>query len=175
MERMITGAQDAPEAAIAPRPLPELMRERIEKLASVRRQQVTTEGMLRAARLEFEDANKDVIDLARSLQEEALELELQIKAAAAKHYKATQDKAPCAGVGIRVGTAYDIDSDEAWDWIRDHKMEKQLTKPAQLDEKAIAKLASATELPFVTALEQVTPTIAKDLDKALAADERQAA
>lgn len=173
-----TGLQDTITPLTAadetPRPLPVILRERVQRLASVRRQQQTAEEMLRVARLAFEAEHRELIDLARELREMELTLELDIKAGAAKHFKATGEKTPCPGVAIRVGTVYDINEAEAWPWIREHKLEAQLTKPATLDEKAIAKVAGATSLPFITTLEKVTPTIATDLDAALARAEEAA-
>jgi hypothetical protein len=156
----------AAEADAPTRTIPEILRAHVVRLAAARRDLAEATDALAAAQTRFNAQHASLIQRRDQALARVLELELDVQAGALKHYRATGARRPCAGVYVETDCA--IDAGRAWAWIREHRLERVLTR---LDTRGIAKLASTLHLPFVDAAGALRPRIAADLDQALAAAE----
>ncbi len=111
----------------------------------------------------FRTQHGDLLNEIDGLKYEINELDKSIREEAVFDYEINGNKAPCAGIGIRVTTQYDYEPTAAFDWAKQHGM------ALMLDNKAFKEICkSETNRPkFVEVSEVTTTTIATDLEKAL--------
>ncbi len=109
-----------------------------------------------------------VYDTEACLKSDVAALENAVRQAALHLYDAdpAHKKQICPGVGIRVGTEYVYDRDEAFAWAKDHGL------CLSLDAKAFNDLckAESTRPEFVGVVENRSATITTDLGKVLEAE-----
>jgi hypothetical protein len=142
-----------------------------ERLARLRALETLRREQLKRAMDRFETEHATLLADAKSLNGEVHAAEEAVRAIAVQVFRATQDRHPAPGIGIRVTQHVEItDPGAAFSWAREKDM------ALKLDEAAIKKIATTgTTILGV----QVTPTpeatIAKDLlshyPAALAAEE----
>jgi len=103
---------------------------------------------------------KELSEKEKSLKQETTELESSIKDEALFWYRQTGNKKPCDGVGIRVMTRVNYNSEDAIDWCIT-QLPSALTINEKTFERVIKQLQDVPE--FVSIEEYPTTTISSDL------------
>lgn len=104
---------------------------------------------------QFEKDNERLID-AIVLLSDQLELEkAQFRELAFDIYTKNKVKKLIGGLGIRVSTSIEYESDKAFNWAKEHSL------CLQLDKKGFEKLAKAQDIEFVNKCDKVTVTFPK--------------
>lgn len=141
--------------------------ELVRDLARVRRDVSRLEAELKARRdawrRRWEEENAELIAEWGHLNTTLQVLEDEVRKKAVEVARATGDKNPAPGVKIRVVTRLKYNPARAIDWALSRGMREVLT----LNKKAFEKTAKALRPDVVEFEEELQPTIARDLDKAL--------
>ena len=140
----------------------------VQAVALLRRETASIEAVLDEKHRVFEENNADLLTRKKELGELLHTSEAQLRAAAEATYRETGEKAPAPGVKIQIRTGLQYSEPEAFAWAKQAGI---AVLPEKLDVKAFEKIAKATPLPFVQAVETPAATIATDLDAALAVAE----
>ena len=144
--------------------IPDMLRD----LAEARREKADLACELKEAKQLWEREHADMIAAASGCSATVTAMEAALKAAIVAHYNTDpgKNKKPFAGVGIRVSTktTFAYDADEALAWAKQHDM------CLALDRTAFETVAGTIKAEWLSATESedVSATIATDLDKALA-------
>ena len=110
------------------------------------------------ATIEQESAAAKALAVTLDANEETLRL------LAVTHYQQSDDAKPAPGVTIAITKRVDIDAAAGLEWAKAHEM---FLIPAQLDVKAVEKVAKVSPLPFATVTDIPQARIATDLTKAI--------
>ena len=145
----------------SPTPMLAALRERLQKLADLRRQHTETKASLAALRETFEADHQASITLEERLRDQVAAEDAAVREIAASHYRATKEKQPVPGVAIQIKTTLNYDDVKALDWARENGA------ALLLDRKGFEAIAKAMPLPFVTKAETPAVSIARDLDAVL--------
>lgn len=130
------------------------------RLHQLRQERQENDEALAASRQEWEDDNSVCLDNKRFISQEIEELERGLKAQRVEMYDG-KDKSRLLGIGIRVKSGIEFNSDKAFAWGKEHNL------ALQLDRKRFVEMANPIDMDFVTATEEITATIATDLSKYL--------
>ena len=137
------------------------MRDLIERVADLRRQHESAKADVAESRREWEERNANRVALAKETGEALLCAESDLRNEARRLFERTGNKAPAAGVAVRMLKKYSFSEATALQWALDHKI------AVALDKKAFEKLAAAGVPDFVEVREEPQITLAADLDAAL--------
>lgn len=102
-------------------------------------------------------ANQQLLDNEADAKTVCQEAEASLREAALLVYAEVGEKTVAPGIGIRVMTRLNYDSQEAMTWAMEHKL------ALKLDTSAFEKIAKTSSLPFVNTTEEPQATIATDL------------
>ena len=138
----------------------DILRQQLAEVAKRRAERDALAAELKDARAAFEATLGDKAARLKGLAEAVAMSEDAARKLAEAIYATTQDKKPCDGVQVKVGTVYEYDAAQAFAWAQQTKM---ALIPESLDVKAFEKIAKATPLPFVTAREEGKAQLATDL------------
>ncbi len=108
---------------------------------------------------QWEEENKDLIDLVRNTEETLQSCEEQVRSTALLIYARTNNKRPAAGVQIQMRSVLTYDEQHALAWAIEHKLCLQLIK------KEFEAIAKSQTISFVQSHDVPTATIATDLSK----------
>jgi len=137
--------------------------EHLAGLAHSRRELAAVKEELQRRYEQWEAENAELIERKKQLEGLVRDLEELVRATAIKIAKETGDKTPAPGVKIRVATRLKYDPKEALDWALSRGMREVLS----LNKRAFEKAAKALRPDVVEFVDELQPTIARDLDKAL--------
>lgn len=146
-------------------PTGELLRIQVQRVADARREFAAEALALAVEKQRWEATVEPLVTRAQAAKVRVAEEEARLRDLAVTEFKATgsTNKQPGPGVSIKDESVLTYDQEEAFAWAREKDM------ALMLDTAAFEAIAKATPLPFVTKTKVPTATIAKDLDKALAA------
>lgn len=135
--------------------------DRLRDLARARARHAAARKALTTARRRWECENHALYEAVEDAGVALTEADHHVRRVALEAYRATGDKHPATGVGIRVMTRLEYSDVDALTWAADHRM------ALQLDRGAFERIAKATPLAFVAVYEEPVATVAKDLSKSL--------
>lgn len=136
----------------------------VAEIASRRSTVAELKGKLNAARDEFNAQHAELIASIKEEESALSNVESQIRAAAAAAYQETGNKKPFDGIGVRVGTDFIYDGEQAFAWAK----EKGIC--LTLNEKEFKAICKTPVRPdFVQEIESISATIASDLSAFAAA------
>ena len=138
----------------------DILKQQIAEVAQRRAERDALAAELKDARAAFEATLGDKAARLKGLAEAVAMSEDAARKLAEAIYATTQEKKPCDGVQVKVGTVYEYDPKQAFAWAQETKM---ALIPESLDVKAFEKIAKATPLPFVTEREEGKAQLATDL------------
>lgn len=144
----------------------DILRAQVREVAQRRADRDALAAQLRDVRAAFEATLGDLPARLKGASEAVAMSEDAARKLAEAIYATTQEKKPCDGVQVKVGTVYEYDAAQAFAWAQQTQM---ALIPESLDVKAFEKIAKATPLPFVTAREEGRAQIATDLSAYLPA------
>ena len=130
------------------------------QLITLKQKQETAEKialLVKQKREEFNDANVGLFEEAMKINEEVAHLKLEIEIQAVECFYHDGIKKLTGGIGIRVGSSLDYDSNQAFTWAKEHSL------CLALDKKAFEKIAKSQELDFVKKEEKVSVTFPKEI------------
>jgi len=104
----------------------------------------------------------EVSEKAQGVRDTIAALRTEINDLTLNTYKATGEKKPAEGVGVRVGTVYLYDPDQAKSYCLG-ELPEALKLDSRTFEKYVKGVQEVKPLDFVTTEEKITPTIASDL------------
>lgn len=134
------------------------------KLATLRVELAARDEALRVARQAFEATLSEQLRNREALRRELDATEDTVRALALVEYETTGRTKPCPGISVVISKEYEVDEASALTWAKTTRM---CLVPEQLDLKSIKKMATVTDLPFVTVTERPAVRVASDLVKAL--------
>lgn len=140
--------------------LTESLRAEAVKLATLRHEADQREEVIKRARAEFEQTIAVQVNSLAGLRREIEATEGAVRGMALVEHEQTGEKKLIPGVEVIVGEELVYDETAAWEWAQKTGM---CVSPAKLDLKAFAKIAKATDLPFVTKVAKPSVRIASDL------------
>lgn len=140
------------------------LRAALVTLADARADKAAADDALAMKRAEFARENAALVAHTTSLATEVATAEGAVRALAREVYDRTKDKAPIAGVSIKLFSTMEYEEERALAWARATKM---ALIPESLDAKAFAKIAAVTPLEFVTYRQEPRVVIATQLTEAL--------
>jgi len=144
----------------------EQLQEAVRQVADARRTLAESRAALAERQAAFDAANADLIAAREAANQRVVETEATCRAIAQAHFEMTGEKKPVAGVEVKEKTTRTItDPEAALAWARESKVG---LVPETFDAKAVLKVASVTDLPFVTVTTEPQVQLATDLEKALA-------
>ena len=111
-----------------------------------------------AARVAWENENRQILDLAVFTAKNVEDAETILRQLTLQAYAETGNKAPAPGVGVREVTRLEYDPQVAYLWGLDHRM------ALKLDTTAFEKIAKASPLDFVKMRGEAQATIATKLE-----------
>ena len=140
------------------------LQEQIHKVAVARQKAHDLSKMKKDSYLRWMAAEGELLDAETEAAQECAQAEETLREMTLAEYKVTGNKKPAEGVGVKVGTRLEYDTNKAYVWATEHTM--ALT----LDVKIFESYAKAAPhvLDFVTITEEATATIATDLSKVVA-------
>jgi hypothetical protein len=142
------------------------LQEAVRQVADARRALAESRAVLAAEQAAFDAMNADLIAAREQANQRVLEAEATCRAIAQAHFEMTGEKKPVAGVEVKEKTTRTItDAEAALAWARESKIG---LVPETFDAKAVLKVASVTDLPFVATTVEPQVQLATDLEKALA-------
>ena len=153
-----------PTAAPQGAPLRDSLAAAVMRLAVLREEEKQRSDALRAKRDAFEATLAEDLRLLRDSTEERTACEIDVRVLATTIHAASGEKKVSAGVDVIVAHDYIIDEPAGLAWAREKQM---CLVPESLDIKAVKKLATVQELPFVRREDKPQVRIATDLPKAL--------
>ena len=139
----------------------ETLKPLVVRLAEARKRAEKFRDELAFDRIAWEKAHGELIEAVTQTAKEVQDLEQDIRQKAVIAYNATGDRAPTAGVEVKIMHLIDYDPISALDWARTHGI------ALRLDDKEFKALAKASTIEFVRYYEQPVAQIATDLAKAL--------
>lgn len=149
---------------------------RVTALRDLRRAHAELATALAEKRAVFEKDHEALIKDAALARDAVAAAETAIKAIALRltAYSADEIRKPAPGVEIKFFTVLEYDADQAFAWAKKTGM---ALIPESLDTAAFTKIATASPASFyfVTVTTEPRVQIGKDLDKALASTDAQAA
>ncbi len=160
MEQEVPLSFEEPKEVPDPEPVFKL-EEQIAVVAEVRAVAKMISGVVKEARLEWEEANSPILQQDSLAREDVSVAEDLLRALTLIDYGVTGNKAPAVGVGIREVIKLDYDQKVAFDWAKSHKM------ALKLDTSAFEKIIKATPVDFVKITTEPQATIATNLDEVL--------
>lgn len=125
---------------------------KIKLLDEQRRSLEEKQSMLKAKLDEFNQQNKDLIELINKIKEDINSNTESIKTFALEEFELTGSKKMYGGIGIRVMQSIDYDKDKAFQWAKEHSL------CLKLDDSAFKKIAKTQDIEFVTVTENPTVT-----------------
>lgn len=134
------------------------------KLATLRVELAARDEAVRAARQAFEATLSPQLRNREALRRELEATEDTVRALALVEYETSGRTKPCPGISVVMSKEYEVDEAAALTWAKTTRM---CLVPEAVDLKAIRKMATVTELPFVTVTERPAVRVATDLVKAL--------
>ena len=134
------------------------------KLATLRVELAARDEAIRHARAAFEQTIAEQLRNREALKRELDVTEDTVRALALVEHQTSGSTKPAPGISVVTAKTYDVDEAAALAWAKTTRM---CLVPEAVDLKAIKKMATVTELPFVTVTEAPTVRIATDLVKAL--------
>ena len=153
-----------PTAAPQGAPLRDSLAAAVMRLAVLREEEKQRSDAIKSGREAFEvNIADDVAQLSECSAARAA-CEAEVRALATTIHAASGEKKVSAGVDVIVAHDYIIDEPAGLAWAREKQM---CLVPESLDIKAVKKLATVQELPFVRREDKPQVRIATDLPKAL--------
>lgn len=135
-----------------------MLKENLILLKDLRELQAARVKILKVKKEEFEEQNKNAIDIISTASININECEEKIRNEALIEFKKTGEKSLDFGVGIRIMKNLDYDEKEAFNWAKDHSL------ALSLDKKTFEKIAKTNEIDFVKITENATATIPKEIN-----------
>lgn len=136
----------------------EALEAQIRLVAIERRTAQQAKDIVQAARTEWEQGHRIILDEVIIATERQEEVEATLRDLTLKAYAETGSKSPAKGVGIREVTKLDYDIGDAVKWALEHKMF------LRLDIKPFEIMAKSVNLDFVRVYQETTATIASNLE-----------
>ena len=90
-----------------------------------------------------------------------MQAEADVRTLARAHYDATRQTKPIPGIEVKLFKVLKYEAARAFEWARETKL---ALVPESLDTKAFEKIASVTDLPFVTREEDPRVQLGKTID-----------
>jgi hypothetical protein len=137
---------------------------RVADLAALRRARAVIALELAEKRAWFDAEYAPLLASAQLAGEAVVIAEQELRIAVVQQYLIDENKAPAAGVSVKVFDYIEYDRAQALAWAQEHKI---ALVPESLDAKAFEKIAKASAIAFVQVIPDPRVTIATDLDKAL--------
>lgn len=139
----------------------------VRRVAEARAQLAEVAALIKERRTAFEASIAHLTESQKELAAAVATSEEGLRAEALATYHATHDRAPAAGVEIKLYKTMRYDPTRALDWAKRTGM---CLVPESLDAKAFEKIAKATTIEFVEYDEEPKVTIATDLTKVIAVE-----
>lgn len=140
------------------------LRQALRTLHQARENAATVDAEVMTARLEWEQQQAALLEDQKARRETLRLADTMVRELLLAHYAATGERKPVDGAEVTVSLVPTYDREDALSWARGAGM---CLIPESLDEKALAKVAKATSLAFVTMVEEPGVRIASDLAKHL--------
>ena len=137
----------------------------MRNVADVRRDAKRVKDALAAKTAAFETENAALIAEAKAHKTNQEHAEAALRALILAHYELTKEAKPAKGAEVKMQKGLTYDAAAAFSWAKEKGM---ALLPESLDVAAFEKIASVSDLPFVTKTETPQAQIATDMDKALA-------
>ena len=109
----------------------------------------------------FNADNAALIENRKLAEADVAAAEADVRSLARAHYDATKQTKPIPGIEIKVFKVLRYEPTRAFEWARETKL---ALVPQSLDTKAFEKIASVTDLPFVTREEDPRVQLGKVID-----------
>lgn len=130
----------------------------IQSLKNLIEQETQLKDILKQKKEQFEKENEELLTRIKETSSGIDDLKVAIKIEAIEQFKQNPSvKKLLGGIGIRVGTEFIYDSNEAFKWAMDHKL------CLSLDTKAFESLCKSNALEFVTMKDKITVTFPSKL------------
>lgn len=130
-------------------------------VADTRAEAVAASDALKLKRDQFALENAALIAHEAATKAAVIEAEANAKALIAVHYAQTKNTAPVAGAAVKLFKTIRYDAARALAWAKETKL---ALLPESLDVKAFEKIASVTDLDFVTRDSEPRVQLAKELN-----------
>ena len=135
------------------------LKEQINAVVEARAKVKETTECRTSAYQKWIDENQPLLDNESNAKTGCQEAETKLRDLALQSYAKTKEKTVAPGIGIRVMTRLNYESQKAMEWAMEHKL------ALKLDSSAFEKIAKTSNLPFVTITEEPVATIATELAK----------
>ena len=135
------------------------LREQINAVVEARKKVQEATEQKTSAYQKWVEANQPLIDHESNAKSACQEAETELREMTLQEYVETGNKSPLPGIGIRIMTRLNYESQKAMEWAMEHKL------ALKLDSSAFEKIAKTSNLPFVSITDEPTATIATELAK----------